>query len=69
LHKMRHYDYSNMKSVPLKPETISTYDAVVIATDHSSYDYASIVDAAKLVVDTRNATRRVSRHRNKIVLC
>jgi UDP-N-acetyl-D-glucosamine dehydrogenase len=69
LHKMRHYDYSNMKSVPLKPETISTYDAVVIATDHSSYDYAAIVDAAKLVVDTRNATRRVSRHRNKIVLC
>jgi UDP-N-acetyl-D-glucosamine dehydrogenase len=69
LHKMRHYDYSNMKSVPLKPETISTYDAVVIATDHSSYDYAAIVDSAKLVVDTRNATRRVSRHRNKIVLC
>jgi UDP-N-acetyl-D-glucosamine dehydrogenase len=69
LHKMRHYDYSSMKSVPLKPETISTYDAVVIATDHSSYDYAAIVDSAKLVVDTRNATRRVSRHRNKIVLC
>jgi UDP-N-acetyl-D-glucosamine dehydrogenase len=69
LHKMRHYDYSNMKSVPLKPETISTYDAIVIATDHTSYDYAAIVDSAKLVVDTRNATRRVSRHRNKIVLC
>jgi UDP-N-acetyl-D-glucosamine dehydrogenase len=69
LHKMRHYDYSNMKSVSLKPETIAAYDVVVIATDHSSYDYASIVDAAKLVVDTRNATRRVSRHRNKIVLC
>jgi UDP-N-acetyl-D-glucosamine dehydrogenase len=69
LHKMRHYDYSNMKSVPLKPETISAYDAIVIATDHTSYDYAAIVDSAKLVVDTRNATRRVSRHRNKIVLC
>jgi UDP-N-acetyl-D-glucosamine dehydrogenase len=69
LHKMRHYDYSNMKSVPLKPETIATYDAIVIATDHTSYDYAAIVDSAKLVVDTRNATRRVSRHRNKIVLC
>jgi UDP-N-acetyl-D-glucosamine dehydrogenase len=69
LHKMRHYDYSNMKSVPLKPETISVYDAIVIATDHTSYDYAAIVDSAKLVVDTRNATRRVSRHRNKIVLC
>jgi UDP-N-acetyl-D-glucosamine dehydrogenase len=69
LHKMRHYDYSSMKSVALKPETISAYDAIVIATDHTSYDYAAIVDSAKLVVDTRNATRRVSRHRNKIVLC
>ncbi len=69
LHKMRHYDYSNMKSVPLNPDTLGKYDAVLIATDHSSYDYAAIVDAAKLVVDTRNATRRVMRHRAKIVLC
>jgi UDP-N-acetyl-D-glucosamine dehydrogenase len=69
LHKMRHYNYENMKSVPLSPQTIGNYDGVVIATDHSSYDYASIVDSAKLVVDTRNATRRVQRGRDKIVLC
>jgi UDP-N-acetyl-D-glucosamine dehydrogenase len=69
LHKMRHYDYSKMKSVPLSPETLGKYDAVLIATDHSSYDYGAIVDAAKLVVDSRNATRRVMRHREKIVPC
>src|SRR5438067_2307030 len=69
LHKMRHYNYENMKSVPLNAQTLASYDAVVIATDHSSYDYATIVDHAKLVVDTRNATRRVLRHREKIVLC
>jgi UDP-N-acetyl-D-glucosamine dehydrogenase len=69
LHKMRHYDYSSMKSVPLNPQTIGSYDCVIIATDHSSYDYPAIVDAAKLVVDTRNATRRLLRHRDKIVLC
>jgi len=69
LHKMRHYNYENMKSVPLDPQTLASYDAVVIATDHSSYDYNAIVDSAKLVVDTRNATRRVMRHREKIVLC
>jgi UDP-N-acetyl-D-glucosamine dehydrogenase len=69
LHKMRHYNYENMKSVPLNPQTIGSYDAVIIATDHSSYDFVAIVDAAKLVVDTRNATRRVMRHREKIVLC
>src|SRR6201997_1639709 len=69
LHKMRRYDYSQMKSVPLNAQTLSKYDAVVIATDHSSYDYAAIVDGAKLVIDTRNATRRVIRHREKIFLC
>jgi UDP-N-acetyl-D-glucosamine dehydrogenase len=69
LHKMRHYDYSNMKSVPLSADTLGKYDAVIIATDHSSYDYGAIVDAAKLVIDTRNATRRVLRHRSKIVPC
>ena len=69
LHKMRHYDFSHMKSVPLSPQTLGNYDAVVIATDHSSYDYAAIVESAKLVVDTRNATRRVVRHRERIVHC
>ena len=69
LHKMRHYNYENMKSVALNPQSLGSYDAVVIATDHSSYDYVGIVDAAKLVIDTRNATRRVTRHRQKIVLC
>src|SRR2546426_8222005 len=69
LHKMRHYDYSAKASVPLDKRTIGSYDCVVIATDHSSYDYAAIVDAAKLVVDTRNATRRLMRQRDKIVLC
>ena len=69
LHKMRHYNYEHMKSVQLNPQTLASYDAVVIATDHSSYDYESIVHSAKLVIDTRNATRRVVRHREKIVLC
>jgi len=69
LHKMRHYDYSHLKSVPLNAEMLGKYDAVIIATDHSSYDYAAIVDAARLVIDTRNATRRVIRHRERIFAC
>jgi UDP-N-acetyl-D-glucosamine dehydrogenase len=68
LHKMRHYNFAGMKSVPLSPETLAQYDCVLIATDHSSYDYAMIVEASPLVVDTRNATRRILRHRNKIIL-
>jgi UDP-N-acetyl-D-glucosamine dehydrogenase len=66
---MRHYDYSGLKSVELTPGNLAAYDCVLIATDHSSYDMQSIVDAAQLVVDTRNATRHVTRNREKIVLC
>jgi UDP-N-acetyl-D-glucosamine dehydrogenase len=40
---------------------------VLIATDHSAYDYPTIVRHAELVVDTRNATRGVADGREKIV--
>jgi len=69
LHRMRHYNYEGMKSVPLSPQALGSYDGVVIATDHTAYDYNSIVDSSKLVVDTRNATRRVIRNRERIILC
>jgi UDP-N-acetyl-D-glucosamine dehydrogenase len=69
LFKMRHYDFSNMKSVELSPEHLASYDCVLIATDHTSYDYEAIVRNSKLVVDTRNATRLVKQNREKIVPC
>jgi UDP-N-acetyl-D-glucosamine dehydrogenase len=69
LHKMRHYDYSNLKSVELTPANLAAYDCVLLATDHSSYDMQSIVDSAQLLIDTRNATRQITRNREKIVLC
>ncbi len=69
LFKMRHYDFSNKRSVDLSPAALASYDCVLIATDHSSYDYDAIVRDAKLVVDSRNATRRVKQHREKIVPC
>jgi UDP-N-acetyl-D-glucosamine dehydrogenase len=69
MHKMRHYNFENMKSVPISAETLGKYDVAIIATDHSSYDYNAIVDGSKVVVDTRNATRRVTRNRNRIVAC
>jgi UDP-N-acetyl-D-glucosamine dehydrogenase len=49
----RHYKL-DMKSVPLTD--LGLYDCVLIATDHSDYDYRRIVAEASLVVDTRNAT-------------
>jgi len=54
-----------MLNTPL--EKLEQYDAVVIVTDHSSYDYAKIVEQSNLVIDTRNATRGIQS--SKIVRC
>ncbi|MEG9438346.1 nucleotide sugar dehydrogenase [Edaphobacter sp. HDX4] len=62
--KGRKYDLQ-LECVPL--QDIGQYDCVVILTDHSSYDYAQIVQDAQLIVDTRNATRGLSS--TKIVRC
>ena len=69
LHKMRHYDFSHMKSVELTPQNLAAYDCVLIATDHTQYDYSAIVKNSTLVVDTRNATRHIQGQREKIVHC
>jgi UDP-N-acetyl-D-glucosamine dehydrogenase len=69
LHKMRHYDFSSMRSVELTPAALGSYDCVLIATDHTAYDYDMIVSSSKIVIDTRNATRKVTKQREKIVMC
>src|SRR5438477_1479525 len=60
----RRYDLQ-MHSTPL--EKIPEFDCVLIVTDHSDYDYPAIVRHAKLVVDSRNATRGIDSP--KIVRC
>src|SRR5438270_6119516 len=62
--KGRKYDLQ-MKCAELKD--LGQYDCVLIVTDHSDYDYPGIVQQAKLVVDTRNATRGIASP--KIVRC
>ncbi|OQY32072.1 MAG: UDP-N-acetyl-D-glucosamine dehydrogenase [Anaerolineaceae bacterium 4572_5.1] len=49
------HDSWELKSVPDLMEEVSRVDCVVIVTNHSDYDYASIFEAATLIVDTRNA--------------
>ena len=64
---MRHHPNRDMVSQPLTPEFLAGQDAVLIATDHSAYDWPWIVEHAPLVIDTRNATCGVTRHRERIV--
>src|SRR6476646_8503976 len=65
-HKMRHHDL-HMKSVELSPQSLKTYDCVLVATHHQAYDWQMIADHAKLIVDTRNATRNVKGRQDHIV--
>jgi UDP-N-acetyl-D-glucosamine dehydrogenase len=65
-HKMRHHDL-RMASVELSPQKIASYDCVLIATHHAAYDWQQIADNAKLIVDTRNATRNVKGRQDHIV--
>jgi UDP-N-acetyl-D-glucosamine dehydrogenase len=56
------------RSVPLTDQRVRRADVVVIVTDHSCFDYARIVRLARLVVDTRNATKKLGRRRNVVKL-
>jgi len=64
--KQRQHDLK-MMSKKLSAKMLAVYDAIVISTDHSCYDYDWIVKNAKLVIDTRNATSSVKAGRSKIV--
>jgi len=66
LPKMRHHDVPAMNSTPLDAKFLAIQDCVLIATDHSAYDYNFIVQNARLVVDTRNATKSVRQGRERI---
>jgi UDP-N-acetyl-D-glucosamine dehydrogenase len=64
---MRHYPHLRMTSQPLTAGYLAEQDCVLIATDHSAYNYPWIVEHAPLVIDSRNATRDVTAGREKIV--
>jgi UDP-N-acetyl-D-glucosamine dehydrogenase len=59
------YKGKEYKSVDWK-EIIDDSDIVIITTNHSCYDYEEIAERAKLIYDTRNATKDVKNNRNKI---
>lgn len=58
----------NLDSVDLTAEAISDADCILIITDHTNVDYEMVVKHAKVVVDTRNATKNVKEGRDKILL-
>lgn len=54
--KMREHHFE-LSSVELTPESIASYDVVVLLTDHSDFNYDLLAEHAKLLVDTRGRYR------------
>ncbi len=59
---------SQYSSEELTPELLSQSSCALILTAHSAFDYDMIVEQAPVVFDTRNGTKNVQRHRERIVL-
>jgi UDP-N-acetyl-D-mannosaminuronate dehydrogenase len=58
---------NRLRGIELNSETVCGADCVVIVTDHRKIDYAWLSQHARLVVDTRNATRGLSDFEEKII--
>ena len=56
-----------LRSVELSPESIANQDCLIILTDHSIYDFRAIIASAKLVIDTRNATKGFDEFKDRII--
>lgn len=52
-------EFAGMKSITFSAKNINTFDAAIIATDHTNVDYDSLCKLVPLVIDTRNATRDI----------
>lgn len=59
--KMREH-YFDLNSETLTAETLSSYDAVVLTTDHAKFDYDLIREHSKLIIDSRGKYRTPAEH-------
>ncbi len=64
--EMRHQPKYMLEMESVELSQAKEADVVVIATDHDCIDYQQLVRDAKLVVDTRNATRNMTFGRDKV---
>jgi len=66
-HIHHEYDGWQMDSVQDMMKSVKEADAVVIVTNHKVYDYSAIIDSAKFVFDSRNATGKLGKNSDKVV--
>lgn len=61
------YPSLHLKSIDLDYRKLDHYDAVIIITDHSCYDWNQIVENSKLIIDTRNVTKGIKGAKSKVI--
>ncbi len=61
-----HGHWAGTKSVPWTKESISSYDVVVISTNHKKANNQELADWAQVIVDTRNAMADVKADPKKV---
>ena len=54
-----HAEYTGRNSVEWNQDTISAFDAVLIATNHSDINYKELADWSRCLIDTRNAMKGI----------
>jgi UDP-N-acetyl-D-glucosamine dehydrogenase len=63
-----HASFAGMKSIEWTKKAVSSYDAVLIATDHANIDWKLLVESSHLIIDTRNTLKEFANdHAEKIV--
>ncbi|MCB1113858.1 MAG: nucleotide sugar dehydrogenase [Chlamydiia bacterium] len=57
----------DMKNTPLDYDKLDKYDAVVIATDHDSYQWEKVLKNSSLIIDCRNALGELEGTKSKVI--
>jgi UDP-N-acetyl-D-glucosamine dehydrogenase len=64
---LKTHEEEEMHSVPDLMAAVRTSDCVVITTNHKTYDYKPVLDAAKFIFDSRNALGKMGKDSPKVV--
>ncbi|MBN1918264.1 MAG: nucleotide sugar dehydrogenase [Verrucomicrobia bacterium] len=54
-----HEEGMQLEAVELTPERLAACDLAIIVTDHRAFDYKAVIEHARAIFDTRNATKNL----------
>ena len=61
------YEHFDMASISINESNMQSFDCVVIATNHSTYDWNWIIKHSNRILDTRNATADIKGNKSNVV--